>query len=91
MTRSIERASLGFRLSLAALTGAWLVASPAPAQEGGYTIQKPGELTRTVTPDYTGGYTVHTPGEPSTSIRPDHTGGYDVQTPGIPPIFVPLD
>lgn len=65
-----------------------LSAGVAMAQDGGYTIYKPGEPPTQVQPSYGGGYTVYTPGRAPTQIQPNYNGGYTVYTPGQTPTQV---
>jgi hypothetical protein len=77
-------------LSLLAVATA---ATPAAAQfnngyNGGYTIQRPGQLPTFVNPTFGGGYVYQTPGQVPTFANPTYGGGYVIQTPGRVPTFV---
>jgi hypothetical protein len=55
---------------VAAVFGLLAVTTNAAAQNGGYTIHRPGQLPTYANPTPNGGYTVQTPGQLPTYVNP---------------------
>ena len=59
-----------------------------PTPNGGYTMQRPGQMPTYANPTPNGGYTMQTPGRMPTYVNPTPNGGYTVQTPGQMPTHI---